>query len=92
MFVFFIAELNLKAFQEISKNSKGTKILDQAKLMKVSEEKIKINKITQEKEKSHEIVKKKKQKEKRTFYELSDEFFSEKTSEVSFNPFIIILV
>ena len=43
MFVFFIAELNLKTFQEISKNSKGTKILDQAKLMKASEEKIKIN-------------------------------------------------
>lgn len=60
--------------------------------MKVTEEKIKINKITQEKEKSREIVKRKKQKEKRTFYELSDEFFSEKISEVSFNLFIIILV
>jgi hypothetical protein len=41
------------------------------------------------KKKIHEINQKKNHKVKKKFFELSDEFFSEKIGEVSFNKLII---
>ena len=60
--------------------------------MKTSEDKIKMNKIIQEKEKTHGSLQQKKPKEKRNYFELSDEFFTEKINEVSLNQILIFLV
>ena len=76
-------EISIKNFEEIQKNIKENQVVDNSKEIKLSEKVKKSSKEFKEKNKLNEIKQKKKLKSKKKFCELSEEFFSEKITEVS---------
>ena len=77
-------ETNLKKTQEVRKNLKENQEIDITKEIKPYEKGKKSKKKFNEKKKFHDNIQKKNPKTKKKFYELSDEFFSEKIIEVSY--------
>ena len=76
-------EISVKNFEEVQKNIKENQMVDNSGEIKLSEKVKKSSKEFKEKNKLNEIKQKKNLKSKNKFCELSEEFFSEKITEVS---------
>ena len=81
--ILFLDEISVKNFEEVQKNIKENQMIDNSKEIKLSEKVKKSSKEFKEKNKLNEIKRKKNLKSKNKFCELSEEFFSEKITEVS---------
>ena len=79
----FLDEISVKNFEEVQKNIKENQMVDNSGEIKLSEKVKKSSKEFKEKNKLNEINRKKNLKSKNKFCEISEEFFSEKITEVS---------